>query len=102
MEETIMAKLGAVYQPELIELMKTVLDEVASVLPASKQTSTMKVTLASRILAAAAGGVRDPRQLKVAALGGSEGDLYRSYTGAAPQRADRASGGGPTDRASRR
>ena len=75
-----MAKLGAVYQPELIEVMKAALEEVASVLPASKQTSTMKVTLASRILAAAAGGVRDPGQLKVAALGGSEGDLYHSYT----------------------
>jgi hypothetical protein len=68
LEGIIMVRTGASYQPELIELMKTALDEAASILPVVKQTSTMKVKLASRILSAAAQGVRDPIQLRVAAL----------------------------------
>jgi hypothetical protein len=63
-----MAKTGASYQPELIELMKAALDEAANTLPLARQTPAMKVKLASRILYAAARGVRDPIQLRVAAL----------------------------------
>jgi hypothetical protein len=63
-----MVKTGASYQPELIELMKAVLDETASMPPVAKQTPAMKVKLASRILSAAARGVRDPIQLRIAAL----------------------------------
>jgi hypothetical protein len=51
---------GTVYQPEDIALMKTVLDEAATILPVAKRTSTMKVKLAARILASAAKGERDP------------------------------------------
>jgi hypothetical protein len=36
-----MGKIGAVFQPELIELMKTVLDDAAAMLPELKRTSTM-------------------------------------------------------------
>ncbi len=79
-----MVKPGAAYQPELIEVMKTALDEAASILPAAKQTSTVKVALASQILTAAARGVRDPIQLKMAALmavdeANDENDIYRDY-----------------------
>jgi hypothetical protein len=49
-----MAKTGASYQPELIELMKAALDEAANTLPLARQTPAMKVKLASRILSAAA------------------------------------------------
>jgi hypothetical protein len=63
-----MVTITAVYQPELIELMKSVLDEAATILPKTRQTSAMKVKLASRILAAAAKGERDPIQLRIAAL----------------------------------
>ena len=59
---------GAVFQPELIELMKAVLDDATAVLPEAKRTSSMKAEIASRILATAAKGERDPTVLKVAAL----------------------------------
>jgi hypothetical protein len=80
----IMVKMGAGYQPELIELMTTALDEGANVLPLAKRTHAMKVTLASRILSAAARGVRDPAQLRIAALTDIEEDedennVYRCY-----------------------
>jgi hypothetical protein len=59
---------GAVFQPELIELMKSILDEATATLPEAKRTSTVKAELASGILACAAKGERDPTVLKSAAL----------------------------------
>jgi hypothetical protein len=59
---------GAVFQPELIELMKSVLEEAAAALPEAKRTSTMKAEIASQILACAAKGERNPTALKMAAL----------------------------------
>ena len=59
---------GTVFQPELIELMKTVLEEVTASLPEAKRTSATKVDMASAILACAAIGERNPVTLKVAAL----------------------------------
>jgi hypothetical protein len=59
---------GAVFQPELISLMKSVLDEAAAALPEAKRTSTIKADMASVILARAAEGERDPTSLKAAAL----------------------------------
>ena len=63
-----MDAMGAVFQPELIQLMKAVLDEAAAALPESRRTSTMMADMASQILASAARGERDPATLKVAAL----------------------------------
>jgi hypothetical protein len=59
---------GVVFQPELIELMKSVLDETTGMLPEAKRTSTIKADIASGILACAAKGERDPAVLKSAAL----------------------------------
>ena len=59
---------GAVFQPELINLMKAVLDEAAATLPEWKRTSTTKAEMASQILGCAAKGERDPTTLKIAAL----------------------------------
>jgi len=59
---------GAVFEPELIELMKAVLDDATATLPEAKRTSTMKAEIASQILACAAKGERDPIALKMAAL----------------------------------
>jgi len=59
---------GAVLQPELIELMKAVLDEAAMMLPEAKRTSAMKAEIASHILACAAKGERDPVVLKMNAV----------------------------------
>jgi hypothetical protein len=50
----------AVFQPELISLMKLVLDEATAALPEAKRTSTTKADMASVILACAAKGERDP------------------------------------------
>ena len=61
---------GAVFQPELIDLMKSVLEEATAMLPQAKQTSTIKADMASIILARAAKGERDPITLKAAALSG--------------------------------
>ena len=63
-----MGAIGAVFQPELIKLMKEVLDDAAATLPESKRTSTMTTEIASQILACAAKGERDPAKLKIAAL----------------------------------
>ena len=59
---------GAVFQPELIELMKAVLDDAAMTLPEAKRTSAMKAEIASNILACAEKGERDPAVLKMNAL----------------------------------
>jgi hypothetical protein len=59
---------GAVFQPELIELMKAILDEATMMLPEAKRTSAMKAEIASHILACAAKGERDPVVLKMNAL----------------------------------
>jgi hypothetical protein len=63
-----MSAKGAVFQPELIELMKAVLDEAAMTLPEAKRTSAIKAEIASHILACAAKGERDPVVLKMNAL----------------------------------
>ncbi len=42
-----MSGVGAVFQPELIELMKAVLDDAAAMLPEAKRTSAMKAEIAS-------------------------------------------------------
>jgi hypothetical protein len=63
-----MAAVGAVFQPELIELMRAVLDDAAVMLPEAKRTSAVKAEIASHILACAAKGERDPVALRMAAL----------------------------------
>jgi hypothetical protein len=59
---------GAVYPPELIELMKAVLDSATATLPEAKRTSAMKAEIASQILACATKGERNPMALEVAGL----------------------------------
>jgi hypothetical protein len=44
-----MRAIGAVFQPELIELMKSVLDDATAMLPEAKRTSSMKAEIASYI-----------------------------------------------------
>jgi hypothetical protein len=68
LEEATVNPRAGVYQPELIELMKAVLEEATAMLPEAKRTSAMKAEIASGILACAAKGERDPAALKVAAL----------------------------------
>ncbi len=60
--------IGAVFQPELIELMRSVLEEAIVMLPEAKRTSTTKADIASNILACAAKGERDPAVLRAAAF----------------------------------
>ena len=59
---------GALFVPEEIELLQTTLDEVVTMLPAPNRTPAMRSRLASRIMAAAAKGERDPVQLRISAL----------------------------------
>jgi hypothetical protein len=63
-----MGASGTVFQPELIELMKAVLDDATAMLPEAKRTSTMKAEIASHILECAAKGERNPTALRTAAL----------------------------------
>ena len=71
-----MNPIGAVFQPELIELMKVVLEDATATLPEAKRTSAMKAEIASHILACAAKGERDPGALKMAALAIVESSHY--------------------------
>jgi hypothetical protein len=59
---------GASFQPELIELMKIVLDDATAMLPEAKRTSAIRAEIASHILTCAARGERDRVALKMAAL----------------------------------
>jgi hypothetical protein len=59
---------GAFFLPEELQMLQTTLDEVVTILPAPNRTPAMKNRLASRILAAAAKGERDPVQLRICAL----------------------------------
>jgi hypothetical protein len=59
---------GAVFQPELVELMKSVLDDATATLPEAKRASTMKAEIASHIPECAAKGERNPIALRMAAL----------------------------------
>lgn len=59
---------GVVFQPELIELMKSVLEDATATLAESKRTSVIKAEMASNILACAAKGERNPEALKMLAL----------------------------------
>jgi hypothetical protein len=63
-----MSATGAAYQPELIELMRAVLEEAVATLPEAKRTSSVKAEIASQILACAAKGERDPKVLQMRAL----------------------------------
>lgn len=59
---------GAAFDPQTIKLLQSVLDEVwASLLP-EQQAQVSRVTLARRILKAAANGERDPVRLRAHAL----------------------------------
>jgi hypothetical protein len=60
--------IGTVFPPELIDLMKTVLENAIATLPEAKRTSATKVEIASKILACAATGERDPAMLQLAGL----------------------------------
>jgi hypothetical protein len=63
-----MRTISAMFQPELIELMKVVLEDATAMLPEGKRTSSMKAEIASHILACAAKGERDLKVLRTAAL----------------------------------
>ena len=67
-KENTMGTIGTAFEPDLIDLMNSVLNEAATILPKAKRTAAKKVKLASRIVAAAAKGERDPIQLRIAAL----------------------------------
>jgi hypothetical protein len=66
--ELAVVTMGTVSGPELIKLMRAILDEAAAALPKSKRTPTIMAEMASQILACAAKGERDPATLKIAAL----------------------------------
>jgi hypothetical protein len=70
MEKLVVSPRGAVFQPELIELMRAVLEDATAALPEAKRTSAKRAEIASIILARAATGERDPERLKTQALMG--------------------------------
>ncbi len=61
-----------IFQPDEVKLMRCVLDEAVILLPKAERTPTMKLRLATRILAAAGMGERDPNKLRIAALLGDD------------------------------
>jgi hypothetical protein len=71
---------GTIFPPELIDLMKAVLENASATLPEAKQTSATKAEMASKILECAATGERNPTMLKVAALAAVEHDTRYSHS----------------------
>ena len=59
---------GAVFDPATIRLLRTCLDEAWAQLGPIEQANTLKSSLASRMLRAAAAGERDPVRLRTCAL----------------------------------
>ena len=59
---------GGVFDPETIELLRTCLEEAWAQLSPREQATTLKSSLAMRMLHAAAAGERDPARLRRCAL----------------------------------
>lgn len=60
---------GAVFPPDVIQLMKAVVEEASASLPEARRTSAVKAEMACHILAAAGKGERNPQVLKTLAVG---------------------------------
>ena len=60
---------GGYYPPELIQLMKVVLEDAIAQLSEAKRTSAVKAEMACSILAAAGKGERNPDVLRTLAIG---------------------------------
>ncbi len=76
---------GAYYPPEVIQLMKAVLEDAAASLPEAKRTSAIKAEMACYILAAAGKGERNPDVLRTLAVGSLVGCSHYSHD-MSPQR----------------
>lgn len=74
-----MRTTGTVFQPELIKLMRAILEDATAMLPEAKRTSSMKAEIASHILASAANGERDPVALKATALSAAVESTHYSH-----------------------
>jgi hypothetical protein len=61
-------QLGALFEPEAIDVMRQALDEAIAKLPAELRSTTIKVEMAERILKAASTGDRNLSYLRTAAL----------------------------------
>ena len=60
---------GVVFSPDLMALMKVVLEDASAALPEAKRTSAIRAEMACHILAAAGKGERNPEVLKTLAVG---------------------------------
>jgi hypothetical protein len=68
-EGTNMSTGGAYFPPELIQLMKAVLEDATASIPEAKRTSANQAEMACCILAAAGKGERNPEVLRTLAVG---------------------------------
>lgn len=59
---------AAYFSPELIHLMKAVLEDATASLPEAKRTSAIRAEMACAILAAAGKGERNPETLRALAV----------------------------------
>jgi hypothetical protein len=62
------SEYGVVFDPETLKLLRACLDDAWAQLSPVERSDTLKSTLASRILLAAAVGERDPVKLRTCAL----------------------------------
>jgi hypothetical protein len=60
--------VSGVYDPETVELLKSVLEDAWACLLPEQQASFSRTVLAERLLRAAANGERDPERLRARAL----------------------------------
>ena len=60
---------GADFSPDLIQLVKAVVEDASAALPEAKRTSAIKAEMACHVLVAAGKGERNPEVLKTLAVG---------------------------------
>jgi hypothetical protein len=60
---------GEYFSPDIIQLMRVVLEDATASLPEAKRTSAIKAEMACSILSAAGKGERNPEVLKMLAVG---------------------------------
>ena len=68
------------YDPEILTILRTVLDEAWEILPDGSKSQTHKSEMAQRLLKLAADGVRDPVRLRASALISAEGTKSTGLT----------------------
>jgi hypothetical protein len=75
------------YSPEILNFMRTILEDATALLPEADQTSVTKADMAAQILEQAVGGEHDPIALRTSALSEAAKHLSHCHYISATRRA---------------